>query len=366
VTARGAERIWYGEGWRDRVARGVLAPLGWGYAAVASARNALYDRGVLRSHVPALPVLSLGNLSVGGTGKTPVAAWAAARLRAAGAHPAIVLRGYGDDEPLVHVRLNPEIIVVTDADRVRGVEQARVKGADCAVLDDAFQHRRIRRTAEWVLVSAEQWREGLRSLPAGPLREPVASLWRADVLLVTRKSAPRELADEIGARLAPLLRDRAAVAVCHLAPYAIVDARTSAREPLSWLNGRELTAVAAIGAPAAFFSQLAAQGAALDPLSFDDHHAFSAGDVARIVRSAARRAGVICTLKDAVKLVPLWPPQGPPLWYVSQRAVVERGGAVLDASLEIVLRARAAVPPTAGSAGSSSPAHGHRPSTADR
>lgn len=89
------ERVWYGEGWRERVARTLLAPAAWGYGAVIASRNALYDRGILRAHAPALPVLSLGNLSVGGTGKTPIAAWAAARLRAAGARPAIVLRGYG-------------------------------------------------------------------------------------------------------------------------------------------------------------------------------------------------------------------------------------------------------------------------------
>ena len=360
------ERVWYGEGWRERLARAALAPAGWGYAAAAAARNALYDHSVLRSQPPAVPVLSLGNLSVGGTGKTPIAAWAAARLAAGGARPAVVLRGYGGDEPLVHARLNPGIVVVTDADRVRGVRRARELGADCAILDDAFQHRRIRRTADWVLVAAEQWREGARSLPAGPLRETTASLRRADVLVITRKSAPRELADDIAARLSPSLRDGAAAAICHLAPYAIVDALTARREPLSWLDGRELTAVAAVGAPAPFFSQLAAQGAVLDPLPFPDHHAFDARDLARIVRSAEGRAGVVCTLKDAVKLAPQWAPEWPALWYVSQRAVVERGSAALDASLEGILAARTAVPPTAGPAGSSSPAHGHRPSTADR
>jgi tetraacyldisaccharide 4'-kinase len=363
---RAAERIWYGDGWAERIARAALAPAGWSYAAVAAARNALYDRGVLRSHTAAIPALSLGNLSVGGTGKTPIAAWAAARLAAAGAHPAVVLRGYGDDEPLVHAKLNPEAIVVTDADRVRGVERARGLGADCAILDDAFQHRRLRRTADWVLVAAEQWRPGLRSLPAGPLRESAASLGRADVLVVTRKSATREAADEVAAALESSLRAGAGVAICHLAPYAIVDGRTGQREPLSWLQGREVTAVAAVGAPDAFFAQLAAQGAMLEPLAFADHHAFDARDVARIARSGARRAAVVCTLKDAVKLAPLWPPSGLPLLYVSQRAVVERGGAALDASLEVILAARVAAPPTAGSAGSSSPTHGHRSSTADR
>jgi tetraacyldisaccharide 4'-kinase len=359
------ERVWYGEGPRERLVRVLLAPASWSYRAASALRNALYDRGALPSYPPPVPALSIGNLSVGGTGKTPVAAWAAARLKAAGAHPAVLLRGYGDDEPLVHAKLNADVPVVTGADRVAAARQARELGADCVILDDGFQHRRIRRTADWVLVAAEQWRDGLRSLPAGPLRETAASLRRADILLITRKSAPREIADEIAAALARRLRDPAAVAVCHLAPYAVVDARTGHREPLSWLDGRDVTAVAAIGTPAAFFSQLAGQGAALDPLSFADHHAFDARDVARIVRSAERRSGVVCTLKDAVKLAPLWPPSAPPLWYVSQRAVVERGGAALDASLEVILAARVAAPPTAGPAGPSSSPHGHRSSTAD-
>jgi tetraacyldisaccharide 4'-kinase len=186
------------------------------------------------------------------------------------------------------------------------------------------------------------------------------------VLVVTRKSAPRELAEEIATRLGRSMRDRSAVAICHLAPYAIVDAVTAKREPLSWLDGRELTAVAAVGAPASFFSQLAAQAATLDRMPFPDHHAFDARDVARIVRSGERRAGVICTLKDAVKLAPLWPRAGPPLLYVSQRTVIERGGAALDASFEALLAARDAVPPTAGPSDPNSPPHGHRSSTADR
>jgi tetraacyldisaccharide 4'-kinase len=360
------ERLWYDDGVAARALSAMLAPAGWGYAAVSAARNALYDQGILPSHAPAIPVLSLGNLSVGGTGKTPVAAWAASRLAHAGGRPAVVLRGYGDDEPLVHAKLNPDIVVITDPDRVRGVEKARALGADCAILDDAFQHRRVRRTADWVLVAAEQWRTGLRSLPAGPLRESAASLRRADVLIVTRKSAAGEKAEEVAAALASRVQSGGAVAICHLAPYAVVDASSGQREPLSWLQGREVTAVAAVGAPDAFFAQLQTHGADVEPLAFADHHAFDAREVARIVRSGARRAGIVCTLKDAVKLAPLWPSSAPPLWYVSQRVVVERGSAAIDASLEGILAARVAAPPTAGSAGPSSPPHGHRSSTADR
>lgn len=366
---RAVEALWSDDGLGGSVGRAALAPAAWAYAAATGLRNVLYDRGLLVSREPAVPALSVGNLSVGGTGKTPLAAWAAARLHEQGGRPAVVLRGYGGDEPLVHARLNPDVPVVMDADRVRGVARARATGADCAVLDDAFQHRRVRRTADWVLVSAEQWRAGLRLLPAGPLREGARALRRASVLVVVRKTASREQADAVAESLARYLVDATAVAVCHLAPDAIVDATAEAsvarREPVGRLAGRSLAAVAAVGAPEQFFAQLRALGADVAPLAYPDHHAFTPRDVARIAAEGARRDGVICTLKDAVKLAPDWPRAGPTLWYVSQRAVVERGRAVLDRSLEAVLAARAGAPSNAGSAGPSSPAHGHRSSTAD-
>jgi tetraacyldisaccharide 4'-kinase len=360
------EGIWYGDSRLAGLVRAALTPAARAYAGVTAVRNALYDRGLLHAHSPVVPVLSLGNLSVGGTGKTPLAAWAAGELRARGAHPSIVLRGYGDDEPIVHARLNPDVPVVADADRVRGVRRARALGADCAILDDGFQHRRIRRTADWVLVAAERWQATARSLPAGPMRESTQSLHRAHVLVITRKSASREEAERVASALEPRMRDGGAVAICHLAAHAVVDAIAGREERLSWLEGRTFAAPAAVGAPEAFFAQLRAAGAVIEPMPFPDHHAFDARDVERIVQAGASRDGVICTLKDAVKLAPRWPRAGPALWYVSQRAVIERGGEALDASLNQLLAARTTDPQTAGLAGPSSPAHGHRSSTADR
>jgi tetraacyldisaccharide 4'-kinase len=294
-----------------------------------------------------LPALSLGNITVGGTGKTPLAAWAAAALRARGAAPAIVMRGYGDDEPLVHARLNPDVPVIVDTDRVRGAERARVAGADCAILDDGFQHRRIARVADWVLVSAERWREDLRLLPAGPLREPLSALQRADVIIVTRKSASLAEADAVMDKLSSRF-PRVGMASCHLALDVLVDALTGERRPLNWLAHKHIVAAAAVGEPDAFFAQLRALDARVDERPFPDHHAFEGADARALAGAAGQRAGVVCTLKDVVKLAPLWTPAAAPLWYVSQIAVIERGGSLLDHGLEAVLAARQAATSTAG------------------
>src|SRR5919205_723592 len=123
------ERVWFGDDLLARAARDALLPGEILYGAVIGLRKALYDSGILTTHKPALPTVSVGNLTVGGTGKTPVAAWIATELIERGERPAIVLRGYGEDEPLVHARLNPTIPVIVSADRASGIVNARVAGA---------------------------------------------------------------------------------------------------------------------------------------------------------------------------------------------------------------------------------------------
>ncbi len=163
--SRAVERMWA----RDGLGALVLSPLSWVFGAATGLRNVLFDHGVLDSQAVGVPVVSVGNLSVGGTGKTPVSAWVAAELQAAGARPAIVMRGYGDDERYVHARINPAVPVVTNPDRVAGAREAVAAGATMIVLDDAFQHRRVQRDLDLVLVAAEQGGAG-RLLRAGPLR----------------------------------------------------------------------------------------------------------------------------------------------------------------------------------------------------
>src|SRR3954466_9930436 len=150
------ERVWFGDDLIARAGRFALGPPELLYRASIGVREVLYDSGVFTAQQPALPAVSIGNVTVGGTGKTPIAAWIAQELIDRGARPGIVLRGYGDDEPLVHARLNPSVPVIVAADRVSGIANARAAGATVAVLDDAFQHRQVSRDVDFVLVSADR------------------------------------------------------------------------------------------------------------------------------------------------------------------------------------------------------------------
>lgn len=334
--SRSVEEIWR----RDGLAAQALRPLSWIFGAVVAARNAAYDRGWLEQHALGLPALSVGNLSVGGTGKTPVSAWVAQQVIERGWRPAILLRGYGDDEPLVHRRLTPGAIVVADANRVAAAARARAEGAQVLILDDAFQHRRARREVDLVLVSAEQG--GVhRLLPAGPLREGRHALRRAHALVVTRKSASAEEAEGVAAAWSEGVRAAGGAtplptAVVHLAPGPLragVEragmAWADTVRPLGSIAGQRVLAVSGVGAPDAFEAQLRGAGGEVASVAFPDHHAFSDAQVAAIARRASEVDLVVCTLKDVVKLGTRWPANAPPFWYLSQAVKVERGERVL-------------------------------------
>ena len=344
---RFVERVWFGDDRVAAVSRAALMPVERLFGGIVGARDVLYDAGWLTTHPVAIPAVSIGNLTVGGTGKTPIAAWIAAGLATRGARPAMILRGYGDDEPLVHKTLNPDIPVVLGADRVDAIARAAAAGADIAVLDDAFQHRRARRVADLVLVSADRWTGETHLLPAGPWREPLTAVRRASLVIVTRKAAPETTVDEVNQRIAEVAPASPRVSV-HLEPGELVAVgeRPETR-PLVSLEGRRVHAVLSIGDPAAFVAQLESLGASVTSSEFPDHHRFGANDVAGVLRDAGT-AMLVCTLKDAVKLGPLWPRLGPPLWYVSQRVTVERGVGGIERILDDLVRVRSATSRNAG------------------
>lgn len=323
-----------------RAARLALAPLAGLYRGIVAVRGSLYDAGLLPARRTALPALSVGNLSVGGTGKTPFAAYVAGELRSRGGKPAIVLRGYGGDEPLVHATLNPGIPVVVSPDRVAGVAEARVLGADVAVLDDAFQHRRAERWGDIVLISADRWTDVRRLLPAGPWRESARALRRATMVVVTRKAATPDEAESVREELraaAPELP----IAIVRLASLNLHAAAGTDVMPLEHLRGRRVHLIAAVGDPVAFTKQVESAGASIATSSiYPDHYRFSREDGVRLALATAGADLALCTLKDAVKLSPHWPAEAPRLWYVSQHVVIEREAAALDALLDGLLAAR--------------------------
>lgn len=341
-----ARAVWYGEGYDALLARAVLTPLEWVYGAAVLVDGARRASVAGRSVVP---TLSVGNLTVGGTGKTPVAAWFAAQLRARGRAPAVLLRGYGDDEPLVHAVLNPDVPVLADADRRRAAARAIAQGATALVLDDAFQHRQMPRDADVVVVSADLWRDlPARLLPAGPFREPLTALRRANLVIVTRKAASSARAAEV-AQLLTHASGGAPLAVVHLAPGRLSAWTGGASASIETLRGQRVLAVSGIGAPDAFLAQLGGAGAQVQAASFGDHHAFAGHEVQALVARAAQVDRVICTLKDAVKLGPRWPAHAPSLWYLSLLVVIETGTASVDAMLNRLLSPAAShTPASAG------------------
>ena len=329
--------VW-GDHAAGRAIRAVLLPAEWAYRGAIAARNELFDRGVLSVLRPALPAIAIGNLTVGGTGKTPLASYVAGRLRAAGARPAILLRGYGEDETAVHRLLQPGVEVVASADRVAGAARARQAGCDVAVLDDAFQHRRIERVVDVVLVSADApW--ATHCLPAGPLREPWPAIARADLVVITRKAAAADAVQGVRARLTRLRVCN--VAYAQLTLDRLRDARELAPDAaVADLAGRRVLAIAGIGDPGAFFAQLRDAGATVESAAFTDHRAYADTDVKQLLRRAESAEFVVCTLKDAVKLQRLWPRSGPTLWYVSQRVVLGEGHELVEQAVHRVLAAR--------------------------
>ena len=337
------ERVWFGNDLLARAARIALKPSELLYRATVGVRESLYDAGVLATHEPVLPTLSVGNVTVGGTGKTPVAAWIASELVARGERPGIVLRGYGEDEPLVHARLNAAVPVVVSADRVAGIAMARDAGATVAVLDDGFQHRRVSRVADIVLVSADQWSPSPRLLPAGPWREPLDALQRATIILVTRKAASDEEVDAVNGTLAEIAprvpRSTIRLELSSLGRVSPVGDEETLR-PLSDLAGRRVHVISAIADPRAFIRQLEALGACVESELFPDHHHFETAEITRFARTVPADAVAVCTLKDAVKLAARWPREAPTLWYVSQRVSVERGIGGVEHILDDLTRPR--------------------------
>lgn len=293
--------------------RAGLWPVSLLFGAAARLRGVAYERGWFRTERLSVRVVSVGNLSVGGTGKTPLVAWLVERARALGRRPGVLARGYGreagaalNDEGRLLERRFPGLPQEQDPDRVAAGRRLLARhDVDLLVLDDGFQHRRLARDFDVVCLDAERPFAQGRLLPAGDLREPPGALRRAHAVVMTR-AGPLSAAQR---------RDRAASVVAHagrdlpvlFAEHDPLDVELSpsrAREPIDWLRGRAVVLLSAIARPASFEATVVAAGArVLGHHRRADHHRHGAAEVEAIARDAARiGATLLTTEKDAVKL----------------------------------------------------------------
>ena len=291
-----------------------LAPI---YGFVVARRNKRFDKGV-GVRTPPVPVICVGNLTVGGTGKTPMVRHVVSTLKMAGRRPGIVLRGYGprrdgvSDEHAEHRERNPGVPVISNPNRYEGIAQiiSMPTGPrpDCVVLDDGFQHRRLRRQLDIVLIDATRSPFSDRLLPAGWLREPAANLARASAVVLTRadqliERELRTLREQV-ARVTgsnPIAETRHAWAT---EAEALIDGRETTK-PLSWLRGKRILVASGIGNPTAFENQARLSGATVvSALAFRDHAAMGPRDVAKLTAAAtgAGAEAIFCTSKDWTKL----------------------------------------------------------------
>lgn len=299
------ERSWTGErGWKFAALLLLTAPLSWLWGAVTAWRNRRHDRRPA-TPIEGIRVISIGNLAVGGTGKTPVSGWVVDALLRRGSRPGVVVSGYGEDELLLHRRWHPDVPVFADRDRASAVGRARAAGAGVAVLDDGFQHRSVARDLDVVLLAAEHPFPG-HVMPRGPYREPPEVLRRASAVVITRRTADVDVARQL-ARSVEQVAPGKVVAGVALLPGRWVDAGGHDVAPPSG----PLLAVCAVARPRTFEAQLrAAVGEGTDIVlrGFPDHHDYSEADMRRIVAEAEQgRRTLVSTEKDGVKLARLAP-----------------------------------------------------------
>lgn len=313
----------------------------WVYASVARARRKWYARHPEVRRGLRRPVVSVGNIAVGGSGKTPTVAHLARLLQDAGERPAILSRGYGrprpeegvtvvsdghrvladvqraGDEPLMLARALPGVPVLVCADRhLAGCLAERRLGATVHLLDDGFQHFALRRTLDLVLLGADDLARP-ETLPWGRLREPLDAARMADAVIIGEGD------EETAVRAAAVLHAERVFRLRKVQePPRLVDPPGRAVSPAP---GTRVLLVAGIAGPERFFKSVEAEGwTVAGDVAFPDHHFFTPADMARIVAAAhaARAVMVLTTEKDLVRMLP-WQPFALPVAAVGLRVVIE-------------------------------------------
>ena len=310
-----------------RVGLSMLTPF---YAAAVGTRNALFDRRLKSIRRLPLPVICVGNLTTGGTGKTPAVVWLCRQLAAAGRKPAVLTRGYkttaggvSDEAEELRSRLaDINVGVFEGSDRyasaIKALNQIADGGLkstlprddrpsiDVFVLDDGFQHRRLHRDFDLVLIDATEPFGFDRLLPRGLLREPVSALRRADAIVITRSDrVSAEALRKIETTIGFVARGTPIVHATHRPTAWLVGDEVRDAPALA---GRKIAAFCALGNPAAFYATLASLGATVvETRSWPDHHDYAGGEVAAFVDRAfsAGAESVVTTEKDWTKIAKL-------------------------------------------------------------
>jgi len=348
----------------DHLWRALLWAAAVGYRLGVTARGWTFDARLRRARRLPVPVISIGNLTVGGTGKTPATVAVVHRLRAQGLAVGVLLRGYGrdgggvgiaadpaghqapwqrvgDEAVLLADRL-PRVPVVVGADRFRaGQEALRRFPLDVLVLDDGFQHRQLHRDLDLVMVDATDPLGGGHLLPRGRLREPASALHRASALLLSRSDQAKDPGEvrRMLLRAAPGIPQ---ILTCHR-PGRLTDLEGPGIHAPGLVRGRRVLAVSGIARPAAFHDTLAALGATLaGRMPFPDHHPYRRSDLEAIFRAAdaARAEWIVTTEKDAVRLreVAAARPERYPILVLGVELEVTEGEEILDGLLRRCVR----------------------------
>lgn len=308
------------QGGRDRLMLALLRVAGVLYGMAMRLRALCYAFGVFRSRRLGAPVISVGNLTLGGTGKTPMVAFLARYFLSQGKRVAVLSRGYGGschgttrivsdgrnialsaaeagDEPYLLAATIPGLMVVIGPDRYRAGKLAEERlQPDIFILDDGFQHQRLKRDLNILLMDCEMPYGNGRIFPAGQLREPASAARRADLVIHTRCAATASVT-ETGRPYCLSSHDLAGLAL----------PGTDRRQPFSLIEGKRVLAFAGIASPPRFFDALEAAGVRLiASLAFEDHVVYGEEEIAALVRlrDASRCSILLTTEKDAVKLVP--------------------------------------------------------------
>ena len=305
------------------VLRGVLSMAEPCYSQIVSWRNRRFDAGIGVRKL-SRPVISVGNITAGGTGKTPVVRWLCEQFRVAGRHPAVLMRGYkskdgvsDEQQMLVQALHSPNessIIVHVNPDRFAGGTDVLREHpeVDLFILDDGFQHRKLDRDFDLVLINATEPFGFGHVHPRGLLREPLSGLRRADAVLITRS-------DEVeAAKLKEIEREierycpgKPIVHASH-APVRLLD--DESKRDIEKLTGKRVFAFCGIGDPESFFRQIKERaGQVVGTRAFPDHHAYRETDLAEIETAAVGAEAMITTEKDWAKLaslrrtaIPIW------------------------------------------------------------